>query len=98
MGLASNDKKAFCLRILREFSLNGHFVHREKSGYVCATDQGPVLVQKARADKTALCLAHYVKERLSDFGFFETDRFLQSDRNLPFFEINSFVEMCCHID
>ena len=83
--------KAFNMRILEEFGLTGIDGWREKTGYVWNTDRGPCLIQKARGNaskslKDALLLAHFVKERLNELGFCETDRFLTTIKGEPFYE------------
>lgn len=84
------DSKTVGVRalILREFELSALDGRREKAGHLCTTDQGPVLLQKARASKEALILAHFVKERLNSAGFGNTDRFLTTKIGQPFFELD----------
>ncbi|MCL2854886.1 MAG: hypothetical protein FWE21_04635 [Defluviitaleaceae bacterium] len=80
--------------IISLFGLTAKGVNREKFGFLVATDQGSVALQKSNTTEEnveAILFQHEVKEFLYREGFDQTDRFYVTEKNLPYYKTSDDV-------
>jgi len=81
----------FITQALRGFSIKCRGATKEKSYYVCNTDKGLKILQKAEGSPDNILFQHKIKETLFENGFKNIDRFALSQSGAPYVAVDNEI-------
>ena len=73
-------------QVLQGFKIQARRIVKEKSHYICSTDQGYRVIRKSADTQAHIIFQHALKEQLHERGFSGTDRYYTAADGMPFFE------------
>jgi len=80
-------------QVLQGFGVRAKRIVKEKSYYICSTDEGYRVIRKSADTRAHIAFQHALKEQLYERGFSGTDRYYPTADGVPFFEFgdNAYV-------
>ena len=78
-------------QVLQGFRVRAKRIVKEKSYYICSTDEGYRVIRKSADTRAHIIFQHMLKEQLNERGFSGTDRYYPSADGMPFFEYGDNV-------
>ncbi|MCL2463269.1 MAG: hypothetical protein FWF44_11430 [Defluviitaleaceae bacterium] len=85
------EPKDLSQQILRGFGVKARKVVREKSYFICDTQQGLKMIRRSGDSPENIIFQHDIKEKLYAGGFARTDRFCLSSEGKPYYPWNGDI-------
>jgi spore coat protein I len=81
------------VQVLNGFKVRANRIVKEKSYYICSTNDGVRVIRKSADSRAHIVFQHSLKEQLYERGFSGTDRYYTTAEGAPYFELgeNTYV-------